>query len=532
MILNTTQEQNKIIPHKDYKSASKGRNSSPAFGIGMSSAVNGAFIALERSEIMGPFFIDLFSMNIPRVAVDFTRGEAAGWESFRRETISTNNAFFMPYIYALGTGALLTRFKGPNLFVGNDMVKALESAWGNSTTDEEYVKDVLKKVKGLVNNKNESFSEESIAKLSKRLADIMNGKQEKGVSVKSVSEEAIKFLKAEKNIKVNENIETNIPHLFKNIVEVGKAYKKELKDLPRNSEKALSKINLLTNKIIKHGNIKSYVGMGLTLAGGFGLQYLNRYFTSKKTGSSAFVGLPDYEKNVQQTKQSKTDNKKKKSGSFWPENIAYNALMAYMTIGSVVDEWNPAKIVKELKPKKIADMFKMKHHLPTKNHFKLIIGPTLMGRILVADDKYELREAALRDSFTFLNFLILNDMVTKVSAYKMAKKAGILEKVFNGPVENVKNEKNFFTRSSMVLKELSTKTYKEIEAQNLGKQPIKIRKVSDMLGWGYALVLLGIGLPIINKFITNSSYNRENKQALSKYDLFIKKVSTAQGFGV
>lgn len=543
MILNTTQEQNKIIPHKDYQSnRANGKNTSPVFR-GWADA---AFLALEQSEIMGPLAIDTLGMTGPRTVIDFTRGENAGMETMRRETISTANAFLLPGMYALGVGYLLNKFKGPNLFIAGDMVEELSKIWKNNKGAEDFIQNTLNSAEGLVGDKYVKFSEKGIAeKFTPGLLELINKPPEKEnvfkrawafitrknkgkMTVNSLANEAAKMMGAESSIKLNGKTNTDMKNLFRNIVDMTKAFSND----PN-----------CGSTIKRNGIIKSGAGIGLAFSIALGLQYLNRYITSRKTGTSAFVGLPDYNDNTKNYTSAgasglpEEEAKKKKQRGLLPLKIASVAAMTYMTVASVLGKWTPKGIKETCNLKNLGKIIEMKSKIPTLAHMKLIIGSTLIGRMLASDDEYELRETAVRDIlFTFPFILIVNNLLKQLAAWKLAnnKKIGnIRDKVFNmdvdakRTVEDIEKIKNPVKKVIGILG-LKMKTYSEMGDNIVAKNTKNKAVLFSIL---FSSFVTGFGVPFLNKWMTESTYKKEGHKS-SSFDSFRKNLHVAQGFGV
>lgn len=508
------QEQNRI-PHKDYHPpcAARGKNTSPAFG-------NGAFVALEQSEMLGPILVDAIGMIAPRTAIDSTRGHEAGIETARREIISGVMSFYLPGAAAIGAGALLAGFKkGTNLFIAGDMVDELKDSWKKGGDIKGYFEHTLGRAEGLVGNKQVGFKEKESKAVNKLIDDLVNlvDNSDKKAA-KDLEKRAVELLGAEKNITLGK-AGTSMKYLLRNAVEMGRVFSKD----PSN-------VDNIAKNFKRNGLIKSGLGVGLGVVGGFALQAVNRYLTSKKTGSTAFVGLPDYEQQTHKMKQAEIDKETadKKKGLL-PWKLVAAGTMLYTATASIVNQWNPIKMPKALFNRDaLRKMVEMKSNTPSLNNLKLMIGFIMAGRMLAADDKHELRETAFRDIlFSFPFMLIVSDLINNAAAWKLSKKNGMREKVFNGNVDAVKDAGSIFKKTGAVLG-LKMKTYAEMGVDEAAKS---IKRKSVVIGYAISTAVLGVSVPIFNKWMTNSTYKKEHK-GQTGLDNFRKTVPVAQGFGI
>ena len=121
------------------------------------------------------------------------------------------------------------------------------------------------------------------------------------------------------------------------------------------------------------------------------IQPLNIYLTKKKTGSDGFVGVEG---------RSKDD-----STGFKMMKGAASAGFLGLTMASLGTGF-----------KGFMDKMAFKGFWPTINQLKGIYGLTIISRLLATRDKDELRESLTKDTLGFLSWLVLGDIVNKLTA--------------------------------------------------------------------------------------------------------------------
>ena len=131
------------------------------------------------------------------------------------------------------------------------------------------------------------------------------------------------------------------------------------------------------------------LGMGICALLCMSVQPFNRWLTKKRTGSDGFVGVEN-DKNDENTKQ--------KSNKIEPYKIA-------KTVAGLAF---PAVTIRTIgKYSDLLSNIQFNSKIPTLNQFKFIYGLTIASRFMSARDGNELREAAIKDTLGFTNWLIL-----------------------------------------------------------------------------------------------------------------------------
>ena len=179
-----------------------------------------------------------------------------------------------------------------------------------------------------------------------------------------------------------------------------------------------------------------------------------------------------------------------------------------------------------------------------------------MSRFMVARDKDELRESVVKDVLGFLNWLVLGNLVAKGVVLALDKNKELL-KDKNGGWNNFFKTK-LKTRDEVLLaglkksgidavengKALSfSKMLKKLPANELGKsvrKNLRILNIAQVAGYLYSGLVLGVGIPKLNIYMTNKSEAKrqamlaqkraqmsDNERMLSSQNIeFLKKQNT------
>lgn len=280
--------------------------------------------------------------------------------------------------------------------------------------------------------------------------------------------------------------------LIANIYNVSKTFLEgKVDDAFKNSK--MVDTNEYINGLKKLNLQRSALGLGVAAGIGMSIQPLNMYLTKKKTGQDGFVGVPGREKD--KTKEFK---------------IMKSIAAVVFSAGAL------ATITTN--PKKFLSKIQFQGMSPTINQLKFVYGMTIASRLLAARDKDELRESAVKDSLGFLNLLILGSLVTKGTARLMDKSLINVTK---------KGAKNFFswlgnsslkTRDEVLYEALKKKgiqtvkdgkalPFKELikSADDATKSKLRALNISQIVGYLYSGLVLGVGIPKLNIYMTNKS---------------------------
>ena len=190
------------------------------------------------------------------------------------------------------------------------------------------------------------------------------------------------------------------------------------------------------------------------------------------------------------------------------------------------------------------DKMAFKGFWPTINQLKGVYGLTIISRLLATRDKDELREALTKDTLGFLSWLVLGDFVNKMAA------EGLDKSVMNRTEEIGKQ--NFFkrvfssslkTRDEILIETLAqngietvkkegdkniAKTFKEMMG-DLDKLPEQVKKTTkkrlgtlnkaQLAGYLFSGLVLGLGIPNLNIYITNKLDKQRKEKAAREAEL-------------
>lgn len=486
-------------------------NFTSAFEVG-----SAALRFLDTNQAWGANAVDLCSMVIPRTTVDFiNRGPAAGTETARRESMGTFN-HSMVGVYGTSAGlALASLFnkkygiRADKIFANNRTVDIMANYWNEarkvSDNPEVYVKAFTDKIADNIKffNTNAAgedgyikMSHEAKVEFSRALSDKLLNSNSKTIEkdfqkylhtlMVSDTGAETKVLLAGKNFSADNSLKT----LISNVYNVSKTFlEKGVDEMFKNGGAENPFI-----KGLKVLNIKrSVAGLGIAAAVGMSTQPINMYLTKRKTGSDGFVGVEG----------------RKKDDSINFKLLKGIGFLAFATgaISTITT-----------KPQKLLSKIQFQGMTPTVNQLKLVYGLTIASRLLAARDKDELRESAVKDSLGFLNLLVLGTLVTKGVA-----------RGFDKSLINVtkKNSKNFFkwivnsslkTRDEVLCSALkiqgrdTVKDGKAIPFKELikladkdTKAKLRVLNLSQAIGYLYSGLVLGIGVPKLNIYMTNKS---------------------------
>lgn len=501
---------------------------------------------LETNAAWGASAVDVTCMGVPRTTVDFTRGPDAGLETMRREFSSTADD---AAIGAFGLGAAYLFSQGMNkeygvkahkILASDDMLDMLGETWNkNKDSDKQlhnFLHEIIDSTKGfnpakegndangwveIKNNKN------SI--IEKLQSEIQNGPQK-------MSKETRAHLKAliigetgsERNIKVekgDKKIISSLDGFLDDIYNVSKTFVNE--KVAKTFANGGIKENVFLNSLKKLNRNTAIGGLAIATGIGCSLQPLNIYLTKKKTGKSGFVGVEGREPD--------------KSNGFKALKLGVAVAACYGIMRTIAKK--PAGVLKAVQFKGIT---------PTIPQFKFVYGLTIVSRLLAARDKNELREASIKDSLGFVNWLILGGFVSKFTALafeKMPKFKNAGEKFIRyNKNENGASGFSWLTKSSIVTRDevlhealqkagvatikdgkaMSFKEMMKAAATHAPQARTKIRYINmiQFAGYLWSGLALGFGIPKLNIAITKSiEAKRKAKEALAQKTESIKTVS-------
>lgn len=503
-----------------------------------SPALSSLFTLMNKHEILGVSAVDLGSMVIPRTAVDFTRNPAAGVETGLREASSTVIHASIGMAGYAAAAFLSTFLKNKKYNVNfkeitadSDTIDILSKSFKNILTQnpnaekkelaEKFLTCIFSDVKGLGGNSNIKNSQlwynlkaDSQTQIIKKLSEEISSSKSFSLNPKTLN-----ILQAKMNFDIpslnqihanigGKELRTKGANLINDAYSLTKAFLQD--NVLATFKKSKEKLPEFSKDLKKLGIGKTILGLTAILAVSLSFQSINAYITKKRTGKSSFVGNPDFAEN---NKSSNIQKNKK-------ELLPYK-LLSILGMGYFVYKTLNANSLKSFFQK-----IQFKSKLPTVNQIKLVYGSTIIGRLLAARDKNELKESAFRDFLGFSNFLVLGSLVTKLFVNAKDKSlinfdSSIHGKGFYNWLRNsdIKTHEDVIN-SALKLNVLSQKGVKKIkdlyssglitQGSSIDKK-LKVLNSAKLIGLLYSCIALGILVPIINKKMTEHRY-KKNKQ--------------------
>ena len=523
-------------------------------------AVDTTLRYLATNQAIGANGVDLCSMVAPRTASDtIKRGPAAGLETFRREIMGTVNDSIIG-LFGAFAGLMLAYsmnkefgFNVNKIFAAPDTIKILAQNRANqvknNTKQIDYLKETLSSVKAYnptaANSDAQGYvklSKETVDKVSELLDKALQ--KDSGITLDKWSKDSNKTLRsAIMNIMMGDTgaqskyviesvdkkivSETNLKSLLNDIfVVTGSFNKDKVKNAFDSQIKNGKSFN--ENKFIKglskFMKARTLLGFAMVSAIGLSVQPINMYLTKLKTGNDGFVGVEGRSK----------DN-----------SAGFNGLKTLSSVGffsMILSTLNIAPW--KFTPKKFMDKMAFTGKMPTINQLKGLYGITIISRIFSARDKDELREVLTKDTLGYLSWLVLGDIINRMTAAKFDNKVVNYKK----GTENANYFKKMFysslkTRDEILVKTLKehgiettktvdgkliAKSFKEMlkELKNNPKITDTVRKATrkhlnvlnaaQVAGYLFSGLVLGLGIPNLNIYVTNKLDKKRKAEAAAK----------------
>ncbi len=476
---------------------------------------------LDTNQAWGANAVDLASMVIPRTSVDMiNRGPAAGLETGRREASGTINHSLVG-VYGTLAGLLLTiglnkkyGIKAHKIFTDDDTLDILGKFWDKQVKSKKtdplraYLTDVFSSMKTRIGDSWVSISDTE--KVVNKYYNVLNKKSEAPLTIpkdlKSYAQSIITRATASENsFKMTERqAPTSLSGLLDSIYNVSRTFVNENQNI-KDAFTHDIKNNHFINALKKMNKGRSILGLEIASAIGMSIQPLNIYLTKKKTGSDGFVGVEGRQK----------DN-----------TIGFKVLktaVALMFGGGILATIGMKGGVNGLLKK-----IQFRGLIPTLDQFKFIYGMTIMSRFMAARDKDELRESVVKDVLGFFNWLVLGNFVAKMVANSMDTSLlnysekehgkGFFNKIIKAPlftrdevlhkalkasdIDVIENGKALSFKQ--MLKKLSESHISEALVSGT-KKKLRILSIAQIAGYLYSGLILGIGIPKLNIYMTNKS---------------------------
>lgn len=447
---------------------------------------------LDTNQAWGATAVDLGCMVFPRTITDFTRNAKAGMETARREGSGTANHAAIGLVYGPLAGmimgqAIANKYQGVKankIYADADTVDILGKfhydiiKHNNAQNAEAFAEDVANNI---TTSSNKGLSEEGKNAFKKHLTSIIEKNETpskddvkvlKSILLSDLGEESDIILK-----NGTKTIKTKLDDLAGNISNFSHAlFRDKVVDAFKNA-KQFSDVSFIKSMKGFVRN-RALLGLGIASAVGASVQPMNIYLTKKKTGTDGFVGVEGRQK----------DNSvgfKILKGL----TAAAFATFAILTIG------NPKNLLKNIQYKGIT---------PTIEQFKLVYGLTIASRFLVARDKDELREGAIKDVIGFSTWLLLGNFVAKGTLKLIDKIRG--SKLFGRTRDELLYE-------SLKKQGLTDKIIQNGKVNKFGKllplvdkatrKNMRFLSVAQLAGYAFSAAVLGVGIPKLNIHMTN-----------------------------
>lgn len=513
-----------------------------------------AFRYLATNQGVGANLTDLGFMVIPRVATDASRGPAACAETARREASGTANHSLVG-IYGMAGGAVAAALMGMNskygvnpvrIFVAPETLNILAENKArqikNNKSQFEYLKDTLTNLRAF-NPSSATADKDGYVKLSEKtveeVAELLdkaidnkelNFKQwEKKGTVNSLNTAMNKILAdtGAESKYILESLETkgvqsetSLKTLLEDTFKISKAFNKDNVKKAFDEQVASGKAikeNAFIKKLSKFSKVRSAAGFAIATGIGMSIQPMNIYLTKKKTGSDGFVGVEGRTKDT--------------SAGFKLMKGAAGAGFLGLTLATLGTA----------SPKGFMEKMAFKGFWPTISQLKGIYGLTIISRILATRDKDELRESLTKDTLGFLSWLVLGDIVNKMTAKALDDKNNSVlnttEKEVKGFWNNVKRtfHSSLKTRDEVLVEALSkngietvkengvAKTFKEMlkdldkikdeQVRKITKKKLGTLNKAQIAGYLFSGLVLGLGIPNLNIYITNTLDKKRKAKA-------------------
>ena len=519
-------------------------------------AIDSGLRYLATNQAIGANGVDFCFMVTPRTASDtIKRGPAAGLETFRREIMGTVNdsciglfgaasgamiAYGLNKKYGLNVNKLFTAPETLNILAENksEQIK-------NNKTQIDYIKKTLSGVKAY-NPTSARADSEGFVKLSGKTIDeaaeffdkALNNKEldfhnwtkektagsrsviinkiteDTGAQSRYILESTDKAIKSETNLKSLLNDIYIVSDSF-NHDKVKDAFKKQIE-----AGEAV-KNNTFVKGVQKFMKSRAGAGFAIASAVGLSVQPINMYLTKLKTGTDGFVGVEGRSK----------DN----SNGFKGLKVLSSAAFFSMILATL--NMSPLKFLTS--PSKFMDKMSFTGKMPTINQLKGVYGVTIISRIFSARDKDELREVLTKDTLGYLSWLVLGDIVNKLVADGLDKTVMNYKRGF----ENANPFKRTFnaslkTRDEILIETLAqngkettkqiggktvAKSFKEMlkdidtlepQVKKLTKKRMHALNAAQVAGYLFSGLVLGLGIPNLNIYITNTLDKKRKAEAL------------------
>ena len=519
-------------------------------------AVDASLRFLATNQGVGANLTDVCFMVVPRIASDAQRGPAACVETARREASGTTNHSLIGVYGIIGgmIAALVLGLKDKfnvdanKIFAAPETINILAENKAkqlqNKNSQLDYLKETLSQIRAYNPNADKidkdgfvKLTDDTINDVAKILDDAISNKKwtewkdktssnSIDVAINKITEQTgaqgrYKLELTDKKLVSNTDLKTLLEDVFKVSKSFNEEKVKEAFDSQIKNNLGI-KDNAYIKKLSKFMKSRSIAGFVIATAIGMSIQPLNIYLTKLKTGSDGFVGVEG---------RSKDDSMGFKLLKGVSSVAFFSMVLATLQTGV----------------KGFMDKMAFKGFWPTISQLKGIYGLTIISRLLAARDKDELRESLTKDTLGFLSWLVLGDFVNKITAESLDKSVmnrtaevenkGWFKRIFNSSLK---------TRDEVLVKALAdnggattkidgekvvAKTFKEMmkdldkisnkEVVKATKKQLRTLNKAQLAGYAFSGLVLGIGIPNLNIYITNK-LDKQRKEKAAKEAQVIK----------
>lgn len=467
---------------------------------------------LDTNKAWGATGVDLGFMVIPRTWVDSSRGANAGIETGVRESTSSGNHAAIG-LYGAGAGAIIATaynskygVKFNKIFASDKLLDNLASSWNEKKELRPYLEKVVDSLEGFNPSRGTADGWVGIDKETQKLIVDKLENEIKTVDGYKINKETEKYIHslitsttgAEAQIRLKDakvGVDgLELKNVLENIVSVTKTFLNDKVGQAFENAKNID-ANEYVKSMKRFNKARSLAGVGIGAAIGMSIQPINRYLTKKRTGSDDFVGGGE------------------KDNSIRFKIIKTAAAIAFLLGAFATISTNPKEILTKLQ---------FKGMTPTLDQYKGVYGLTIFSRFLSSRNGNELGEGARKDTIGFISWLLLGNIVSK--AYVKLRDKELLNYQPNKGILKA----NIKTRDEVLLEALHkhgisvTENGKALKFNELLKKlpssdkltRVKLRKLNaaQVVGYLFSGLILGVGIPQMNKHITN---NKEAKKKLA-----------------
>jgi hypothetical protein len=511
-------------------------------------------------------FVNVATMAVPRTIIDYQRNKYAGQETGFYEGYSLFSNYAMPGLLALGTASVLKKFNNPfkvntSSWVSNESIEALAQHYRVALKDSQKAavpqkQTALAKIeaKTQINSKDtrECFLKQTLSHLQgKRAIDgsltrlspelVNNFAQELEALAPGQKPDLALARRIGEALGSYDRVEL-LPHASglhalaggKSLALQPQKFLEHLSSLSHEFKKAGNSTDLdrISQKLCRGNIIKAVVSLSVVASLGFFAQFINKWITRKRTGQTGFVGTMNFSSVSQPSASHQSQPSATQSPSF---------------AGLASSQF-----------------------LPTAEQLKYVIYPAgIFGKMLASRSLDELRETSIKASFAYFNLLFIPNIVENMVAHA-AGHPHAFSKTPN--LEPFPENSGIWARSKRYFQTVNRSTVRSYEdlaiyAQQLGKklstasdtelaQELKtlLRKPESLMaelktlktpmmrekavaeavmsqlrgvknkavlaGLFYSALTLGVGLNLLNIYITNRKHRRDNNAMFDQKEQF------------